>query len=43
MDKLTYQRIEKAHPLIREELKALYTKANNALGKGVRLRFSLGF
>lgn len=43
MDKLTYQRIEKAHPLIREELKALYTKANNALGKGVRLRFSWVF
>ena len=41
MDKLTLQRIETAHPLIREELKDAYLKANNKmLGRGVRLRFS---
>lgn len=43
MDQLTLERIETAHPLIREELKVLYTKANNSLGKGVRLRFSWVF
>jgi peptidoglycan LD-endopeptidase CwlK len=43
MDKVTLDRIRCAHPKIREELKALYTKANNVLGKGVRLRFSYVF
>jgi len=40
MDKITLQRIEKAHPIIREELKEQYIEINNKLPKGVRLRFS---
>lgn len=43
MDATTFKRIETIHPKIREELKALYTKANNKLGKGVRLRFAHTF
>ena len=39
-DKLTIERIEKAHPLIREELKQYYLEVNKKLPKGVRLRFS---
>jgi peptidoglycan LD-endopeptidase CwlK len=39
-DKLTIERIEKAHPLIRQELKDLYLEINKKLPKGVRLRFS---
>jgi peptidoglycan LD-endopeptidase CwlK len=39
-DKLTIERIEKAHPLIREELKQYYLEVNKNLPKGVRLRFS---
>jgi peptidoglycan LD-endopeptidase CwlK len=39
-DKLTIERIEKAHPLIRQELKDLYLEVNKKLPKGVRLRFS---
>ncbi|ANW96748.1 hypothetical protein AXE80_10880 [Wenyingzhuangia fucanilytica] len=40
-DNITLQRIEKAHPKIREQLKADYLECNNnILGKGVRLRFS---
>jgi len=40
MDKITLQRIEKAHPTIRKELKEQYLEINNKLPKGVRLRFS---
>jgi len=41
MDKITLQRIEKAHPTIREELKQDYLYCNNRLlGRGVRLRFA---
>jgi peptidoglycan LD-endopeptidase CwlK len=40
MDKITLQRIEKAHPIIREELKEQYIEINNKLPRGVRLRFS---
>lgn len=41
MDKLTLNRIKKAHPCIREELRDDYLYCNNKLlGKGVRLRFS---
>ncbi len=40
MDKISLQRIEQAHPKIREELKKQYLEANNLLGKGARLRFS---
>lgn len=40
MDKITFERIKTLHPKIRTEVEALYTKANNVLGKGVRLRFS---
>jgi len=40
MDKITLERIEKAHPIIREQLKAHYLECNNKLPKGVRLRFS---
>ena len=39
-DKLTIERIENAHPIIREELKEYYLECNNKLPKGVRLRFS---
>jgi len=40
MDQLTLDRINTAHPIIRDRLLAAYTEANNKLGKGVRLRFS---
>ena len=40
MDKITLERIDKAHPKIREQLKAQYIEANNLLGKGSRLRFA---
>jgi len=39
-DKLTIERIENAHPLIRKELNGYYLECNNKLPKGVRLRFS---
>ncbi len=40
MDKLTIDRIESAHPVIREELRDFYIECNNKLPKGVRLRFA---
>ena len=40
MDKITLERIQKAHPSIREELKKQYIEINNVLPKGVRLRFA---
>jgi peptidoglycan L-alanyl-D-glutamate endopeptidase CwlK len=40
MDKITLDRIKTAHPKIREELLFLFQKANNQLGKNVRLRFA---
>lgn len=40
MDQQTLDRIEKAHPKIREELRAQYLEANALLGKGARLRFA---
>jgi peptidoglycan L-alanyl-D-glutamate endopeptidase CwlK len=40
MDNLTIQRIQTLHPKIRAKALEAYTKANNVLGKGVRLRFS---
>jgi len=40
MDAITLQRIEQAHPKIREQLLQDYKDANNLLGKGCRLRFS---
>ena len=40
MDKITLERIEKAHPKIREELSVYYKECNNLLPKHVRLRFS---
>lgn len=43
MDKITIDRIKTLHPKIRQEVSDLYTKANNTLGKGVRLRFSYTF
>lgn len=42
-DKITVDRIQTLHPKIREEVMSLYIKANNSLGKGVRLRFSYTF
>ena len=39
MDKVSLERINTAHPKIREELKKIYTEANNKLGK-TRLRFA---
>lgn len=43
MDKITIDRINKAHPKIRQELLSLYLECNNILPKGVRLRFSYVF
>lgn len=43
MDQITIQRIQTLHPKIRQEVLELYTKANNVLGKGCRLRFSYTF
>lgn len=40
MDAITLQRIEQAHPSIRQQLKQHYINANNKLGKYVRLRFA---
>lgn len=41
MDKVTLNRINKAHPKIREQLREDYLYCNNKLlGKGVRLRFA---
>lgn len=40
MDRLTLERIERAHPKIRQQLLKDYTDANNLLGKGARLRFA---
>lgn len=40
MDKITLDRINEAHPKIREQLLQDYKEANNLLGKNVRLRFS---
>lgn len=40
MDKLTIERIELAHPVIREELRNFYIECNNKLPKGIRLRFA---
>lgn len=40
MDKVTLDRIQKAHPRIRQMLLDQYKEANNKLGKGVRLRFT---
>ena len=40
MDQLSIERIKQAHPKVRAELLALYTKANNALPKGIRLRLA---
>lgn len=42
-DKITIDRINKAHPKIRQELLSLYNKCNSALPKGVRLRFAYVF
>lgn len=42
-DKITLERIGKAHPVIREELRRLYIECNKKLPKGVRLRFSWVF
>ena len=43
MDKITLERIKKAHPKLRNELLSLYTQCNNLLPKGVRLRFAYVF
>ena len=43
MDKITIDRINKAHPKIRQELLSLYSECNNKLPKGVRLRFAYVF
>lgn len=40
MDKITLDRIENAHPIIREDLKKYYIECNRNLPKGVRLRFT---
>jgi peptidoglycan L-alanyl-D-glutamate endopeptidase CwlK len=40
MDKITLEKIQKAHPKIREELSVHYRECNNKLPKHVRLRFS---
>jgi peptidoglycan L-alanyl-D-glutamate endopeptidase CwlK len=40
MDKLTIDRIQQAHPIIREQLEKDYIECNNKLPKGVRLRFA---
>ena len=43
MDKITLERIKKAHPKLRDDLLSLYTQCNNLLPKGVRLRFAYVF
>lgn len=40
MDAITIQRIQQAHPKIRQQLLQQYEEANNLLGKGARLRFA---
>lgn len=40
MDKLTIERIKLMHPKVREQLMQQYIEINNALPKGVRLRFT---
>lgn len=40
MDKISLERANEAHPKIRQKLIDTYTKANNVLGKGCRLRLS---
>jgi len=40
MDLITIERINQAHPKLRNSLLAQYKEANNLLGKGARLRFS---
>jgi peptidoglycan L-alanyl-D-glutamate endopeptidase CwlK len=40
MDKISIDRIEEAHPVIRKKLLADYMEANNLLGKGARLRLA---
>lgn len=40
MDQITLDRIQKAHPKIRERLLQHYKEANKLLGKGARLRFA---
>lgn len=40
MDPITIERIQKAHPKLRDSLLAQYQEANNLLGKNVRLRFA---
>jgi peptidoglycan L-alanyl-D-glutamate endopeptidase CwlK len=42
-DNLTIDRINKAHPRIKEELLSLYLQCNNMLPKNVRLRFAYVF
>ena len=42
-DNLTIDRINKAHPKIKEELLSLYLQCNNMLPKNVRLRFAYVF
>ncbi|WP_164108259.1 MULTISPECIES: M15 family metallopeptidase [Sphingobacterium] len=41
-DKISLERIDKLHPIIRNEVKELYLTINFALPKGVRLRISQG-
>ena len=43
MDQISLERIKTLHPKIRQEMLDLYTKANNKLGKGLRLRLSYTF
>lgn len=43
MDQITLQRIEQAHPKIKDMLLQQYEEANNLLGKNVRLRFAYVF
>jgi peptidoglycan L-alanyl-D-glutamate endopeptidase CwlK len=43
MDKITIDRINKAHPKIRQELLSLYSECNKMLPKDVRLRFAYVF
>ena len=43
MDAITIQRIQQAHPKIRQQLLQQYEEANNLLGKGARLRFAYVF
>lgn len=40
MDQITLDRIQRAHPAIRQQLLQEYREANNLLGKGARLRFA---